>query len=433
MKTIWFILASQFFSSVLHALPVWVFKDFPLPDSLSTRISSAKDSREKIDALNDACYFFSDKMPQLVLPVAQKLVYWTDSLQYTKGLFDATNNLGILFYRTSQYTQAVACFNECLNIADKIGDLGRKAAALSNIGLVYAELSQYQRSIDFHQQALRIREKRNDTMAIALSLNNLGMTYHARGDWNVALNYYQKAIRMLEFTPYKNVLANTYNNVGQLYFTCYHDTSTWAADSAELYFMKAYTRYTTDNNRIGVIKTLINLGNIYAAVGNAEKAIDAYRAALNQQRQLGDSAGIALTLYNMGVLFDETGDPKRAGNYLMESLKIAKAYNLSELCSDLYKQLFYLARKDKNYPLATLYATSFFDINDSLNELSKKLLIEQFQGKYNFQEVENAILNAKTQKWQRIGWITIGMVVLMIIGLVLLLRRQNKHGKKDES
>lgn len=426
MKSIGLIIASQFFCLLLQALPTAVFDGFPVPDTLRAKIYSAKDDRGKVDALNDVCYYLADKMPHRVLPIARKLVYWADSLQYPKGLFDATNNLGILFYRTSQYTQAIACFDGCLGIADQMSDVGRRAAVLSNMGLVYAELSQYQKAIDFHQQALRIREKRKDTLAIALTFNNLGMTYHARGDWNVALNYYQKAIRMLENTRYSYALANTFNNVGQLFFTCYHDTATWAADSAELYFMKAYTRFSADDNRIGVIKTLINLGNTYATSGNTEKAIDAYRAALNQQRQIADSAGIALTLFNMGTLFDETGDPKRAVNYLMESLKIAKAYNLSELCRDLYEQLFYLARRDNNYQLATLYAANFLSINDSLSELSKKMLIEQFQGKYNFQEIENEKLNAKTQQWKLIGQIAIGLVIFLGIGLVWLLIRQKK-------
>ncbi|MGC8802915.1 MAG: tetratricopeptide repeat protein [Bacteroidales bacterium] len=415
MKNFGFIIIGLFSCFSLHAVPVNVFDEFPLPDSLRKKIEAAKDEREKIDALNDACFYFSDKMPRRVMPVAQKIVYWADSLDYWSGLFDAINNLGILFYRTSQYTQAIACFNEGLKIADQLNDAGRQAAILSNLGLVYTELSEFQRAIDFHQHALKIREKRKDTLAIALSFNNLGMTYHARGEWNMALSYYQKAVRTLELTPYKLALANTYNNIGQLFFTCYHDTSTWAADSAELYFMKAYTRYTVDDNRVGVVKTLINLGNTYAVIGNAEKAIDAYRAALNQQRQMADSAGMALTLFNMGVLFDDLGDAKRSSEYLSESLKLAETHQQAELCRDIYQQLFDIARKGNDFTRATLYAASVFAINDSLNNLAKQLLIEQFQGKYNFQEVENTQLSSELKKWQRIAWIAMGMAMLIVI------------------
>lgn len=427
MKTLGFIIVFQIYSFSLLALPVSVFEGFPLPDSLRTKMVTAREDKRQIDALNDICSYFSDKMPRQTIPVAQKVVYWADSLHYEKGLLDATNNLGILFYRTSQYTQAIACFNEGLKIAEKLDDAGRQAAVLSNLGLVYTELSEFQRAIDFHQQALKIREKRKDTLAIALSLNNLGMTYHARGDWNMALSYYQKAVRTLEPTPYKLALANTYNNIGQLFFTCYCDTATWAADSAEFYFMKAYTRYTVDDNRVGVVKTLINLGNTYAVLGNAEKAIDAYRAALNQQRQMADSAGMALTLFNMGVLFDDLGDTKRSSEYLLESLKLAELHRQGELSRDIYEQLFELARKGNDYAHATFYAARAFAINDSLNSLAKQLLIEQFQGKYNFQEIENTLLSAELTKWQRIAWIAMGLATLIII-LAFVFRLVRKKG-----
>lgn len=420
MKALGFIIALQFLWSFMFAGSANIFEGLPLPDSLKSKILSAKDEKERINALNDACYYFSDKMPHQVIPQAQKIVYWADSLHYWNGLFDANNNLGILFYRTSRYAQAISCFTECLKIADRLNDAGRRAAVLSNIGLVYTELSQFQRAIDFQQQALKIREKRNDTLAIAWSMNNLGMTYHAQGEWNMALSYYLKAIRTLEPTIYKQELANTYNNIGQLFFTCYNDTASWAADSAEFYFMKAYTRYTIDDNRVGIIKTLINLGNMYASVGNTDKAVDAYRAALNQQRQMGDSAGTALTLYNMAILFDEMGYPKRAYDYLVESMKIAEAYNLNELRRDTYEQLFYLAQKNNDLSLATQFASKFFAINDSLNELSRKLLIEQFQGKYNFQQVENSLLMTKVKKWQQIGWIALSL--LAIVALIIVYR-----------
>ncbi|MCX7986114.1 MAG: tetratricopeptide repeat protein [Bacteroidales bacterium] len=408
------------------ALPSNPFSALTLPDSLKAKLNRAEDEKQKIDIFNDVCYYFSDKTPQQIIPIAQKIVFWADSVDYKKGLFDATLNLGILFFNTSQYTQALACYKECLELAEDMDDTGRKAATISNMGLVFTSLSQYQKAIDYQHKALKIRERRKDTLAIALSLNNLGMTYHTKGDWNVALHYYRQAIHLLEGTPYKNTLANTYNNLGQLFFTCYNDTATWAADSAEYYYMKAYTRFSVDDNRLGVIRTLINLGNTYSITGSRERAVDAYRAALNLQRQSGDSSGIALTLFNMGILFDEMGDSKRGKEYLLESLRIAKNYNLAELSRDIYQQLFHMNEKNQNLSEAVLYASKFFAINDSLNEMSKKLLIEQFKGKYNFQEVENALLSSQLIRWKQIGWATTGLIIVILSGFIIYKLRSRK-------
>jgi tetratricopeptide (TPR) repeat protein len=292
------------------------------------------------------------------------------------------------------------------------------------MALVYTELTQYQKALQLHLKAMKIRQQRNDTLSIAQSLNNIGMTYHARGDWNVALSYYQKAVQMLENTPYKIALANTYNNIGQLYFSSFSDTTSYLADSAEIYFMKAYTRFSTDDNRVGIIKTLINLGNLYASKGLSEKAIDAYRAALNQQNLIADSAGKALTLFNMGILFDEMGETKRAREYLLQSLKIAENFNLGDLRRENYQQLFHLAHKENRLQEATLYASLFFAINDSLNDLSKKLLIDQFQGKFNYLDIENSQLASNLKKWQKIGIFATGIIVLSL--LFLIWRRKKK-------
>lgn len=407
------------------------FDSFKIPDSLYYRFSTENNIQKKIDAANDIIFYISDKEPSKILTKAQRLIFIADSVDYLNGLFDATNNLGIIFLRLSQFLQAISCFEECLKITKELKDKGREAAIVSNIALVYSELNMFEKAIDYHLEALKIRENRKDTLAISLSYNNLAMTYHYKSDYSTALKYYKKAIEVQLAHNYKVPLANSYNNLGQLFFDMYADTLTWTLDSAEFYFLKAYNQYFFEDNKVNVAKTLLNIGNTYALANNFEKAIDAYRAALNIQKQLTDSLSMALTYYNMGLLFFNLNEDNRAVEFIKNSLTIAQKFNHAALIKDNSRELFEFYSKKNNYQLANFYAQLFFALNDSLMEVTRLQLYETFTGKFNFQYFENYQLKKENIKYKNFFVISSVVLVLSIVCCILIFKRYYKLAGKN--
>ena len=80
-----------------------------------------------------------------------------------------------------EYQQAIALYQQSLEIQRQIGDRGVEAASLGNLGGAYQSLGEYQQAIAFHQQLLEIKRQIGDRGGEANSLQNLGSLYYKVG------------------------------------------------------------------------------------------------------------------------------------------------------------------------------------------------------------------------------------------------------------
>jgi len=91
-------------------------------------------------------------------------------------------------------------------------------------------------------------------------------------------------------------------------------------------------------DRLGIGRTLTNLGNIAVAQGDYRSARARFEEALTMSRELDDRRGVATDLANLGSLANDLGDHASARAFLEESLTIGRevggwivAYALSYL------------------------------------------------------------------------------------------------------
>ncbi len=72
-------------------------------------------------------------------------------------------------------------------------------------------------------------------------------------------------------------------------------------------------------------KAFDGAGGLASAQGDLGRAATLHAAALDLWRSVGDRAGMANALINLGLVADERGDPERAERYLREALVLARA------------------------------------------------------------------------------------------------------------
>jgi tetratricopeptide (TPR) repeat protein len=402
----------------LYGNDIDLVKSLSLPGELKTKYYNAGTAKATVDALNDICFYLNNVEPEKAKDLSRITLRISDSINYLEGLYDANNNIGISFYRTAKYQQALSCLKQAAEYAKIIGNKGKEAAVLSNMAMVYVELSDYDRALSLNNQALKIRSKSGDSAAVAISLNNIGMTYHQKGEFTTAMSYYFKASAIKLKQRDKDGIANSFNNIGQVFFEMCSDTTSWAADSALSYFLQAYNYYNYSDNRVGIAKVLLNLANVYSENGNMEKALDAYRAALNAQKFINDSAGIALTYYDMALCFTSQNDSISAENHFIKSLTIADRFDLSYLKKDNLKQLFLINNKRGNYKTASLYADRLVVVDECINELSRISFVEQYNGKYEYQVFENMNLQKDVSR-TRLWLIIVTTLALSLSGIIV--------------
>ncbi|HAA32116.1 MAG TPA: hypothetical protein DCE56_35960, partial [Cyanobacteria bacterium UBA8553] len=78
-------------------------------------------------------------------------------------------------------------------------------------------------------------------------------------------------------------------------------------------------------DRAGEAVTLNNIGQVYSALGEKQKALDYYNQSLPVSRAVGDRAQEAVTLNNIGRVYDALGEKQKALDYYNQSLPLSRA------------------------------------------------------------------------------------------------------------
>jgi CHAT domain-containing protein/Tfp pilus assembly protein PilF len=78
-------------------------------------------------------------------------------------------------------------------------------------------------------------------------------------------------------------------------------------------------------DRRGEAATLNNIGGVYDALGEKQKALDYYNQALPIRRAVGDRRGEATTLNNIGAVYDDLGEKQKALDFYNQALPIDRA------------------------------------------------------------------------------------------------------------
>ncbi|NES87558.1 MAG: CHAT domain-containing protein, partial [Moorea sp. SIO2B7] len=78
-------------------------------------------------------------------------------------------------------------------------------------------------------------------------------------------------------------------------------------------------------NRAGEAITLNNIGRVYDDLGEKQRALEYLQQALPLNRAVGDRTGEATTLNNIGRVYDNLGEKQKALEYLQKALPISQA------------------------------------------------------------------------------------------------------------
>jgi tetratricopeptide (TPR) repeat protein len=85
----------------------------------------------------------------------------------------------------------------------------------------------------------------------------------------------------------------------------HHHRGDWQA--ALDYYQRALPVYREVGDRAGEATTLNNIGGVHNDWGDGQTALVYYERALPISREVGDRAGEAVTRYNMAIVYRDTG------------------------------------------------------------------------------------------------------------------------------
>ena len=91
------------------------------------------------------------------------------------------------------------------------------------------------------------------------------------------------------------------------------------------YYTQALLLYRAVGNRSMEALTLNNIGLVYDALGDKLKALEYYTQALPLSRAVGDRSRVASTLNNIGAVYSDLGENPKALEYYTQALPLSRA------------------------------------------------------------------------------------------------------------
>ncbi len=229
-------------------------------------------------------------------------------------------------YDTGQYPEALAKWQQGLELAKQSGDRQAVESLLTNLGVAHYQLGQYEQAVEYFHQALALNEELKNRRGEADNLNNLGLNYYYLGKYDKSPDYFQRALTLNRELKNRPGEADNLNNLGLVY----HDLGQY--DRTREYYQQALVISRELKDLKGETANLVNLGSIYGDSGQYETALEHYRQALALSRESNNRRGEGESLYHLGKVYTDLGQYDQARKQLLAALPILKEtkYRLAE-------------------------------------------------------------------------------------------------------
>ena len=134
-----------------------------------------------------------------------------------------------------------------------------------------------------------------------------------------AITKWEEALPLYRAVGDSRLEAVTLNNIGLVY-----DALGEKQKALDFYNQSLpLSRATGDKAQEAV--TLTNIGAVYSALGETQTALEYYNQSLPLRRATGDKAGEAVTLNNIGFVYNGLGEKQKALDYFNQSLLLSRA------------------------------------------------------------------------------------------------------------
>ena len=204
------------------------------------------------------------------------------------------NRLGMVAAAQRQYSAAIACFEQALQLAAASGRGARYThRILRDLGAAHRDLGDLDRALALLTDGVKRATEANDRASIAACQNSLGMLHQRRHELAEATAAYRASAAALDGLALPAQQAKVYDNLG----TLYTESGDWTAS------MDAYGRSLeiarTAGDAFGQAITLNNMARVHQRSHDDAKAVQLFEEAGKLFEAVGDLYGAAQVRRNV--------------------------------------------------------------------------------------------------------------------------------------
>jgi tetratricopeptide (TPR) repeat protein len=234
-------------------------------------------------------------------------------------------NLGIVFARSGDYTQADRHLQEALARYLHIGDRQGQTSTLNAMGVFAAEQGDFETARDHFENTLSVYREIGDRWGEGAALSNLGQVCVERGNYADARPYLEQALELCVQIDDREGEGTILNNLGQM-----------ANEQGDYGAAKEYLeRAAAIMGEIGNTRTLgfalANLGLVRLLIGDRGVASQHFKQSLKLLRIIDDPQWQSLVLVYDALRLHHLGEDEAARDTSQEALMFAE--NVGDLAA----------------------------------------------------------------------------------------------------
>jgi diguanylate cyclase (GGDEF)-like protein len=291
-----------------------------------------------------------------------------------------------------------------LGILNELNDTIGVVRSLNLIGIAYFYSSMYEQALNYLRQAMDLLETCKDDFLMSCVLNNIGEVFRETLQFDVALEYYQKTLNLCYNSDLKINAASILSNIGEIYFL--RNQHSKAMD----YFAQSYEILNQEKDMVILSEVENRLGKVYYVNKESEKAKDYFIKALKKIDSISNKFYAIDILLNIAMLEFEK-DKKASFYYLDKAKQYAEETNAKKKLSMVLKTAADYYEKTGDFETALAYYKKYHGVEQEVTALLignkleiLKLEFEHLDGKQKYtnnelmdQRLEMEILNQRRE------------------------------------
>jgi len=253
--------------------------------------------------------------------------------------------------------------------------------AYNILGINKDDQGNYPEALDYYYKATWLAEEIEDYGTVSSIQNNIGLIHEKLGDLELAIKFYRKSYEGVVLSENFSGQVNALNNIGSVKLALNElDSSLW-------YYRSALTLAEDNGNDFDYTSTLANVGVAFERLEMKDSALHYYYLAKPRFEESGDWDGLSNLYYNIGTIYVEWNEGKKAIEFCDEGYRIAKKneaeFRMGLNCSCLYDGYSILGKTDSALKYYILADSSQF----RLHNLETAKLVAQKELAYEHKKV----------------------------------------------
>lgn len=245
-----------------------------LVDSLKLVIDHGGDEKAIFSAYRDICDHYMQYDFVKGLEYARKGYEYARKKEHQERQALFTQRIGNSYLFMGNYQRAIQNYFDGLKLLEEKPDYYMQFALYNNIGVCYDRLHQYDMALEYQFKALEIFNSYHQSFDQTVNkanlqtqiYNNIGNNYEVTNDNDKAIQYYTKALNVRGPVEQRS-LAQVHNNIGKLY------SKTGDYAQAKYHLNKGLELRLAINDQIEMIKSYVNISNLYREQGEPDSAL----------------------------------------------------------------------------------------------------------------------------------------------------------------